>query len=221
MFHTLYQVFLAPLLETLGLHKTPDPTWGRYVLEPSGWEKDLTANKRLDVQTRRRRVFLLHDGSAGPGEDITLTETELRRGRGKRWIHYQVWTSPTGKGGPADGCDIIMIHGKHRRALLAYRWLIISLIHLEQVWVTMEVSRETDAKGVITDRHVMKSILLRRKVCRSRRLVARGWISRDCTGSARGKAASHHARLCLAAPDNPLLLARTFHWGARTYASPS
>lgn len=109
MLDFVYQIFIAPLLERG--YAPADATHGRYLLPLSPFETSLAADTDLCVDTRRRRVFIEKDGSFGDGEDVTLIETDLTRGRGKKWVHYQVWTSPIGKNGAAAGCDIILIHG--------------------------------------------------------------------------------------------------------------
>ncbi|KAG9004688.1 hypothetical protein FRB93_010178 [Tulasnella sp. JGI-2019a] len=109
MLAATYQIFIAPLVERV--HAPADPTYGRYLLPLSPFEAALAADTELCADIRRRRVFIEVDGSIGSGEDITFTKTDLKRGRGKKWVHYQVWTSSQGEKGVAAGCDIVLVHG--------------------------------------------------------------------------------------------------------------
>lgn len=102
------------------MSKPADTTYGRYLLKPHFREIDFANDKVLAPQIRRRRVFINKDGSNGEGEDVSVTEEELKRAKRKKWIYYEVWTSDKGKGGPGEGCDIVGIHGEfvaslHRR----------------------------------------------------------------------------------------------------------
>ncbi|KAG9013454.1 hypothetical protein FRB94_002528 [Tulasnella sp. JGI-2019a] len=95
--------------------KVADPTYGRYLMPPSIAEKALAADTEVGVDIRRRRAFYEKDGRYIKGDDVSITVDELKpepgKGGKRRWVYYEVWTSPKGRGGPADGCDIIMVHG--------------------------------------------------------------------------------------------------------------
>lgn len=97
-------VFFYPFLENLGLYTPPDPTYGRYLFDAYGREKDLEAD--TEIQVKQRRVFV-DKGHFLRGEDVTLTQEELERGKGKEWVYYKVWQK-----GPGNGSDVIFIHGK-------------------------------------------------------------------------------------------------------------
>ncbi|GJJ09920.1 hypothetical protein Clacol_004144 [Clathrus columnatus] len=96
-------VFLYPVLEKLGLYTPPDPTYGRYLLTISDREKKLQAEP--EVQIRQRRVFV-KDGHFLRGEDVELTQEEIDRGKGKKWVYYKEWQK-----GQGNGADVIVLHG--------------------------------------------------------------------------------------------------------------
>lgn len=97
----LLDVFITPLLEKIGFYTAKDPTYGRYLLETSPYEKALETDN--DIKVISRRVFL---DNTNTGQDVQLTQEELDSSRGRKWVFYKIWTK-----GPGNDCDIVMLHG--------------------------------------------------------------------------------------------------------------
>lgn len=128
-------VVLVPLLNQFGIHPD-DPTFGRYELPTTEFEKDLEPRPYINTRTRRvfyRNLKVASDVKGYPvetlspvstvkpdyievqeGEDIKFTSAEVARGKGRRWVVYKVYedTSPQALGGKGRGCDIVFSHGK-------------------------------------------------------------------------------------------------------------
>ena len=112
------EVVLTPLLSRVGIHPA-DPTFGRYLL-PDTDEEIKHISSHSHISTRQRRVYISPSSetgvfvNVGKGEDVKLTDEELKEARGKEWIFYKVWVSETetAKNGKARGCDLIVSHGK-------------------------------------------------------------------------------------------------------------
>jgi acylglycerol lipase len=104
---TLLNVFIRPLLEKTGLYTPADPTYGRYLLETSPYERALEADKEIKVTSRR--VFL----DSRTGQDVQLTQAELDSSRGKKWLYYKVWEKGSG-----NDCDVVMLHGTFSTCVL-------------------------------------------------------------------------------------------------------
>ncbi|KAG9013456.1 hypothetical protein FRB94_002530 [Tulasnella sp. JGI-2019a] len=160
MLAATYQIFIAPLVERV--HAPADPTYGRYLLPLSPFEAALAADTELCADIRRRRVFIEVDGSIGSGEDITFTKTDLKRGRGKKWVHYQVWTSSQGEKGVAAGCDIVLVHGlgdyggedehvsqfEHKSQPFSHRKMGLSCHFTSSTWVPRDCTRFAGGKDM-------------------------------------------------------------------------
>ncbi|KAH9825068.1 Alpha/Beta hydrolase protein [Melampsora americana] len=90
-------VFLNPFLESIGLRSSPsDPTFGRYTLPFSPYEKLIRENSSLtcwDV-----RVFLDHSGKSIEEES-------------DRWVWYQVWWNETAAAKTGVKTDLCYCHG--------------------------------------------------------------------------------------------------------------
>ena len=117
------EVVFSPLLSKFGIHPA-DPTFGRYLLPDTGEEiKHVSSHSHISI--RQRRVYISPSSetgvfvNVGNGEDVKLTEEELKDAKGKEWIFYKVWISETeaAKHGKAKGCDLVVSHGKSLRIL--------------------------------------------------------------------------------------------------------
>ncbi|KAF9506660.1 hypothetical protein BS47DRAFT_1352545 [Hydnum rufescens UP504] len=130
----LRDVIISPLLSTVGIFP-PDPTFGRYVMEPSEEEsKYLFSNPALRV--RMRRVFITRssrkgvDVGIGEGQDVKCTADELQNVGGKEWIFYRTveLDTPEAAQAKARGSDLVLLHGKwtpHTPRFLAMGFRII------------------------------------------------------------------------------------------------
>jgi hypothetical protein len=113
----LRDVIVSPLLSTVGIFP-PDPTFGRYLMEPSEEEsKYLFSNP--DIRVRTRRVFITRSSlkgvyvDVGEGQDVKCTADELQKVGGKEWIFYRTveLDTPEAAQAKARGSDLVLLHG--------------------------------------------------------------------------------------------------------------
>jgi acylglycerol lipase len=116
----------------MGLYTPPDPTYGRYLLPLTDAEQELLDDPTIRVS--RRRVFIAPTGETAHSEIVHFTPEELHNPKEQKWLVYQVWEKEENGGAPAEGCDLVMLHGVndyggrwayHVHRLLEYGFRII------------------------------------------------------------------------------------------------
>lgn len=111
------EAIISPFLSTIGIHP-PDPTFGRYLMEPSD-EENKYIYSNPDIRVRMRRVFTTPSPiegahiNVGEGEDVKCTAEELKNVRGKEWTFYKTMEldTPEAAQGKARGSDLVVLHG--------------------------------------------------------------------------------------------------------------
>ncbi|KAJ9127780.1 hypothetical protein QFC24_000063 [Naganishia onofrii] len=95
-----------------------DPTYGRYLLPTTHVERALDVSPQ--IATLQRRVFFNPNEVASSsnrivkGDDVTLTEAELREVRSNdEWIYYKVWEMKDEflEDRRGRGVDVVYVHG--------------------------------------------------------------------------------------------------------------
>jgi hypothetical protein len=114
---------VEPGLRKVKVYTPPDPTYGRYLIEP--WTPEKALDEDASIVTRRRRVFLHPDSAPDSvdiefAEDVELVQEELskERRRGGRWVYYKTWEmkEESLKNRDGMGVDILIVHGEYNHA---------------------------------------------------------------------------------------------------------
>lgn len=109
---------IEPCLKSLHLYTPPDPTYGRYLIEP--WAPEKKLDNDPTINTRTRRIFIDPKAPSDStqvefAEDVKLVPEELSRDRIRdgRWVYYKSWEMKEDalKSKEGLGLDILLVHG--------------------------------------------------------------------------------------------------------------
>lgn len=105
---------VTPPLQTLGLFKPLDPTYGRYLLPPSHTYEVAHSSLYDDVKITRRRLYTTRTGHGlGTSHEISLTQSELQdayKSGNDSWVAFQTFEKRDRVDGDVDA-DLVLVHG--------------------------------------------------------------------------------------------------------------